>query len=67
MLFIFVYLRKNKTMTTDTNKQYWLYAPGEKAKLWDDCYNEGIMAIGWDEIGDLSQFTDSNELKVSLR
>jgi hypothetical protein len=34
----------------------WVYAPGPKAKYWEEFYREGIMAIGWDDIGDLSQY-----------
>ncbi|MCC7174326.1 MAG: EVE domain-containing protein [Bryobacterales bacterium] len=34
----------------------WVYAPGPKAKYWEEFYREGIMAIGWDDIGDLRQY-----------
>lgn len=33
---------------------YWKVAPGEKARLWDQCRAGGYIAIGWDELGDLS-------------
>lgn len=47
-------------------KQYWLYAPGENAYLWDEIYQKGIMALGWDEIGDLSQFQSRDKIKKAL-
>jgi hypothetical protein len=50
----------------NNEKQYWLYAPGENAYLWDEFYQEGIMALGWDEIGDLSQFKSRDEIKKAL-
>ena len=53
-------------MTIDTNKRYWLYAPGDKAKYWDEFYTQGIMAIGWDEIGDLSHYSNSDEMKAKM-
>ena len=28
-------------------KRYWLYSPGNGASIWDECYQKGIMAIGW--------------------
>ena len=31
-------------------------APGENARFWDDCLREGYICVGWDEVGDLSQF-----------
>ncbi|MBL7472221.1 AAA family ATPase [Robertkochia sediminum] len=49
-----------------TDTQYWLYAPGENAHLWDECYQQGIMALGWDEIGDLRQFENRHEIKKAL-
>lgn len=33
--------------------RYWLYSPGTSAAYWEEFYNSGIMAIGWDEIGNL--------------
>jgi len=32
---------------------YWIYAPGEGGKHWEEFYKNGIMAIGWDYLGDL--------------
>jgi len=41
--------------TVNSNKkQYWLYSPGESASKWKEFYKEGIMAIGWDALGDLN-------------
>jgi 5-methylcytosine-specific restriction enzyme B len=48
------------------SKQFWLYSPGENAYLWDEFYKEGIMGLGWDEIGDLSQFQNRQEIKKAL-
>ena len=31
-------------------------APGQKAKYWDDCVREGYICVGWDGVGDLTQF-----------
>jgi Cdc6-like AAA superfamily ATPase len=50
----------------NNEKQYWLYAPGENAHLWDEFYQDGIMGLGWDEIGDLSQYKSRDEIKKAL-
>lgn len=51
----------------DTGKiQYWIYAPGENARHWDEFYEKGIMGLGWDEIGDLKQYKSKDELKQAL-
>ena len=31
-------------------------APGESARFWEDCLREGYICVGWDAVGDLSQF-----------
>lgn len=48
------------------DKKYWIYSPGENASLWDEFYDQGIMALGWDEIGDLSQYTSKSDIKEAL-
>lgn len=42
---------------------YWIYSPGKGAKIWDECYNNNIMAIGWDAIGDLRAYNSKDEIK----
>jgi len=48
------------------SKQYWLYSPGENAVMWDEFHKYGIMGIGWDDIGDLSQYKNRLEIKKAL-
>lgn len=46
---------------------YWIYSPGEGAGIWDECCENGIMAIGWDEIGDLRQYATKTEMKQAMK
>src|SRR5438046_435832 len=48
-------------------ERVWLYAPGRDAEHWDEFYREGIIAIGWNELGDLSKFQDLEELTDKIR
>lgn len=48
-------------------KQYWLYAPGEGASMWEMFYTEGIMALGWSLVGDLSHYTKVGEVEEALQ
>jgi len=48
-------------------KQYWLYSPGENLKKWDEFYNSGIMALGWDELGDLNDYKDKDQILKRLQ
>ena len=46
--------------------QFWLYAPGPNAVKWEEFFDRGIMAIAWDEIGDLSRFSSREDIKDAL-
>ena len=39
-------------------------APGEKARFWDDCLREGYICVGWDAVGDLSQFESKEAFRA---
>lgn len=52
---------------SDLKPRVWIYAPGENASKWEEFYNDKIMAIGWEEIGDLSAFASKEEVKQALR
>jgi len=49
------------------NKKYWLYAPGSNAKYWEEFYNAGIMAIGWEKLGDLKQYPNREDITRKLQ
>ena len=49
------------------NRKYWLYAPGENANKWEEFYSEGIMALGWDELGNLKELNDKNEIVKEIQ
>jgi len=48
-------------------KRYWIYSPGHSASKWEEFYSQGIMGIGWDEMGDLSQFSSKKEMKTKMK
>ena len=56
--------------TIDSNVKeisYWIYSPGDNASMWDEFYKSGIMAIGWDDVGDLNRFTSKEEIKEQMK
>ncbi len=53
--------------TKEEAVRYWLYAPGEGSVLWEEFYQKGIMAIGWDYIGDLSLFESKSDMKQKMK
>lgn len=57
---------------TNSNPQnssvaYWTFSPGEKASKWQLCINEGIMCIGWDELGDLRKYKSREEMRYEVK
>ena len=57
---------QNMNNENEDTKRYWLYSPGEQAVKWEEFYNEGIMAIGWDKLGDLENYTDRKSILKAL-
>lgn len=45
---------------------FWLYSPGPQASEWEEFSADGIMAIGWDELGDLSDYADRDSIRHAL-
>ncbi|WP_456473790.1 AAA family ATPase [Candidatus Pyrohabitans sp.] len=43
--------------------QYWKVSPGHEALYWEDCRKNGVIGIGWCDLGDLNKFEDYNDLK----
>lgn len=39
------------------HKKYWLCAAGKKGNKWDEFSKAGIIAIGWDMLGDMSKLS----------
>ncbi|TXE15709.1 EVE domain-containing protein [Psychroserpens burtonensis] len=54
-------------MISHQDPSYWIYSPGRNAEHWDEFYNEGIMAIGWDDLGDLSKYATKDEVYEALK
>ncbi len=56
----------SETDKQNMDKHYWLYAPGENAYKWNEFYELGIMALGWDELEDIRQYNSREEIKEAL-
>jgi 5-methylcytosine-specific restriction protein B len=52
---------------TNDRKKYWMYAPGSKAIKWNDFSKNGVMGIGWAEIGDPSQYKSRDAITDALQ
>jgi hypothetical protein len=48
------------------NEPVWIWAPGEQAVYWDELYESGTMALGWNEIGDFQKYRTVDDFKRAL-
>ena len=48
-------------------KRYWLYAPGENASMLEEFYEEGVIGLGWEALGDLNNFKSKEEIVQKLQ
>ena len=44
----------------------WVIAPGKGARLWSEFLELGIAAIGWDDLGDLSEYESREAIHDAL-
>ncbi len=51
----------------NSNVRYWVCAPGTKAEKWEECYQKGILVLGWDDVGDYRKFKNRDEIETEIR
>ena len=54
-------------VVNQTPTHYWLYAAGDNSAKWEEFFADGIMAIGWEEMGDLSQYPSKEAMKQKMK
>ena len=47
--------------------RYWMYSPGENARKWNECVQDGIMCLGWEEMGDLRDYESREAMREQMR
>ncbi len=50
-----------------TKMHYWIYAPGQNAKFWDECLAKGVMVFGVDELPDLQTYESKDAIEEALK
>ncbi|HHV71866.1 MAG TPA: EVE domain-containing protein, partial [Clostridia bacterium] len=64
------YIRVEPKLSNETSalsRRYWIYAPGRASSKWEEFYSQGIMGIGWDEMGDLKQYPSKDAMKTKMK
>lgn len=55
------------TLSNNDKKRVWVYAPGENARKWDECLENSEMYLGWDEMGNLSQYASREDMVLKMK
>ena len=51
----------------DRGQRYWLFAPGEHARFWEQYSKEGLMGVGWVKLNeDLSAYKTDDALRKRM-
>lgn len=50
----------------ENGREYWLIAPGQGAKFWAEWQAEGVIDIGWEDIGSLEAYETKNDLVTAI-
>ncbi|MDE7169240.1 MAG: hypothetical protein K2N67_03490, partial [Mucispirillum sp.] len=50
-----------------SERKYWLYAAGENSRKWEEFYRDGIMAIGWEYLGNLTEYHSQEEMANKIK
>lgn len=58
---------KENSGTLSKKNNYWIYSPGVGASKWDEFYQQGIMGIGWEKLGDLNQYANQDAISQKMR
>ena len=48
-----------------SGKNYWILAPGEKAKYWSQFKEENFISIGW-QVGDISRYKTKQKIEEKI-
>lgn len=54
------------TLSEASTRKYWAIGLGEGGRLWNECQEKGIIAIGWDYLGDLSKYADREAIAKAI-
>ena len=50
--------------TSNTEPRCWLMALGPRAALWEECRRQGIACLGWDDLGDITEYENREAIEL---
>ena len=46
---------------------YWIYTAGHNASIWDEYSSNGLMAVGWGHLGNLSAYATQTDIQKKMQ
>lgn len=56
----------NEELSETSDRKIWAIALGEGGRLWNESFEKGIISIGWDSLGDLSNYQSQDAVMAKL-
>ncbi len=56
----------DKDNQSSKDRKFWLYKAGENGDKWEDMYAKGLMGLGWKNLGNLSKYSNKEEIEAQL-
>lgn len=50
----------------EPGKRYWAIGLGEGARLWKQCFKDGIVSVGWNHLGDFRQYETNEDFAQAI-
>ena len=50
----------------EPDRKIWAIGLGEGGRLWNESYEQGVISIGWDDLGSLSQYDTQDAIGAKL-
>ena len=57
----------NNSVSSENKVKIWLCAVGENGNKWEECYRDEVVRLGWDPVGELTQFESRESIISRLR
>ena len=56
-----------ETETPNSTPNIWVYSPGEGARKWQECLDESVMLLGWDDMENFRNYDTRQDIVERLR
>ena len=57
-------LDQQSAVKPNAEPRYWLMELGRGARYWDECLREGIACLGWDHLGDITEYASREDIDL---